>query len=151
MATDLEAGNNWLADYIPYQIYRVSSRMTARLRKRLQALKINTSEWRALSVMRSYGTLSITQLTDLALMEQPTISRVVLKLEKDGHVVRRASAQDSRVTEVTLTQSGADILAEMAAAAMRHQEHAFHGFTEQELLQLRTTLARINKNLDALE
>ena len=51
-------GNGWLDDFVPYQLYRVTNKLNARLLKRLKTLRINTSQWRVLSVLRAYGPLS---------------------------------------------------------------------------------------------
>ncbi|HEX7114900.1 MAG TPA: hypothetical protein VF193_07185, partial [Steroidobacter sp.] len=42
--------NYWLDDYVPYQLYRVTNKLNARLLKRLKRMRINTSQWRVLSV-----------------------------------------------------------------------------------------------------
>ena len=142
------AGNQWLKDFIPYLLYRSSHRLNSRLLTRLKAMKINASQWRVLSVLRAYGTLSVSEIVEHTLMEQPTISRIVAQLEQDGSVERQQSAQDTRVTQVSLTPKGIAAFEAVIPAALRHQELALAGMTPEELSTLTRLLAKIEKNID---
>lgn len=144
----LESGDNWIDSFLPYQLYRVTSRLNAKLMGKLKASRTNPSQWRVLSVLRAYGTLSVGQIVETTLMEQPTVSRVVAQLEHDGRVVRRWSAADSRVAEVTLTPRGLAAFEEIVPTALRHQELAFRGFSKQEIATLSGLLARIEQNIE---
>lgn len=143
-----EVGDDWLDGFIPYQLYRVSNRLNARLLGRLRAIGINASQWRVLSVLRSSGTLSVSRITDRTLMEQPTVSRVVNQLEQDGLVSRRPSKEDTRITDVTLTAKGNEAFQSIFPAARRHEESAMDGFSRAEIATLKSLLARIEANID---
>lgn len=137
--------------YLPYQLYRVTNRLNVRLQGRLKAIGINLSQWRVLSVLRSYGTLSISRIVDYTLMEQPTVSRVVVQLEHDDMVSRRASTEDSRMTDVTLTAKGAEAFDSIRESAYRHEKMALEGLDESALKALRETLQNIERNIDLYE
>nr|WP_279347256.1 MarR family transcriptional regulator [Govania unica] len=111
-------------------------------------MKINPSQWRALSVLKAYGTMSVSEIVDHTLMEQPTVSRVVAQLEQDGLVQRNASTEDSRVTEVVLTETGIAAFEAIAPAALRHQELALQGLTKKEIKTFVDILARIEQNIE---
>jgi DNA-binding MarR family transcriptional regulator len=146
--TALSEGDQWIDGFLPYQLYRVTSKLNAKLIGKLKANHINPSQWRVLSVLRAFGTLSVGRIVDLTLMEQPTISRVVAQLEQDGLLARRWSDADSRVLEVTLTGSGLAAFNEVIPTALRHQELAFQGFSQKEIAALSGMLGRIEKNLE---
>ncbi len=145
---ELETGDGWLAEFLPYQLYRVTNRLNMRLQNRLRAIGISASQWRVLSVLRSHGTLTIGRIAEHALMEQPTVSRVVDQLELDGLVVRRIADADSRRIEVRLTAKGVAAFVDILPFAMRHQKLAFEGLSPGEILTLRELLARIERNID---
>lgn len=145
---DLGQGDGWIDSFVPYQLYRVTSKLNAKLMGKLKASKINPSKWRVLSVLRAYGTLSVGKIVEFTLMEQPTVSRVVAQLEQDALVERRWSAADSRVLEVTLTDAGVEAFNEIIPTALRHQELAFQGFSRKEIDALCGMLSRIEKNLE---
>lgn len=143
-----DKGDRWMDDYLPYQLYRVTNRLNVRLQGRLKAIGINLSQWRVLSVLRSYGTLSISGIVDHTLMEQPTVSRVVTQLEQDGMVDRRVSQGDSRMTDITLTAKGAEAFDIIRESAYRHEKLALEGLDPKSLDTLRETLTRIEQNID---
>lgn len=143
-----EAGDNWLDQYLPYAIYRVTNRLNAKLQRRLKSIGIGLARWRVLSVLQSAGTLSIGGITDATLMEQPTVSRVVLQMEQDGLVARNPSCSDTRVTDVTLTPAGRKAFHAIVPTAKRHQQVALEGLSRAEISALRAILKRIEANID---
>ena len=149
-SSSLEAGDNWLETYLPYQLYRVSCLMNARLQGKLRKSGVNLSQWRVLSVLRSHGRLSLTRIVEHTLMEQPTVSRVVSQLELDGMTDRRISSEDSRIFEVGLTPKGAATFNAIVPAAFRHERTALEGLGEDRLAALRLMLQHIEQNI-ALE
>jgi DNA-binding MarR family transcriptional regulator len=147
-APQVPAGNNWLDDYLPYQLYRLTNRLNQRLQARLRSQGIKPSRWRVMSVLRSRGTLTIGKIADHTLMEQPTVSRVITQLEKEGLATRRISAGDSRATEVSLTLAGVEKLDAIVVTAYHHQQEALGGLSSSELDTLRAILGRIEQNID---
>ena len=147
-ANDFETGDGWIDDFLPYQLYRVTNRLNMRLQNRLRAIGISASQWRVLSVLRSHGTLTIGKIAEHALMEQPTVSRVVDQLEQDLLALRRTAGGDSRMIEVLLTAKGVAAFNDILPSAMRHQQIALNGLTPGEILTLRELLARIEGNID---
>ncbi|NOW47372.1 DNA-binding MarR family transcriptional regulator [Novosphingobium sp. SG751A] len=148
MTNEIDAdGNGWLGDFLPYQIYRVSSLMNIRLSGRLKASGINLSQWRVLSVLRSQGQMSMSQIVDRTLMEQPTISRVISQLHSDGMVEREISPEDSRVALVSLSERGRELFDEIAVSAVRHQKIALDGVSKADIAALRRALSQIEANI----
>lgn len=141
-------GDQWLQNYIPYLLYRATNKLNSRLLTRLRAMKINPSQWRVLSVLRAYGTLSVSAIVESTLMEQPTVSRVVAQLEQEGRVVRSPAEADSRVTEVSLTPAGLEAFNAIVPAALRHQEMALQGLSKKEIATLMDILKKIEANIE---
>lgn len=144
---DLENGNGWIDEYIPYQLYKVTSLLNVRLHKRLRATGVNLSQWRILSVLRAYGRLNLSQIIEHTLMEQPTVSRVVVQLESDELVSRHNNAEDSRIVEVVITKKGAETFNEIIPTAFRHQRIAFDSLEPTELEMLSEILRKIERNI----
>src|SRR4030081_165550 len=90
-------GDLWLDSFFPYRLYRASKKLQLRLHARLRALRMSSSQWRVISVLKAYGALSIGEIVEATLMEQPTISRVVSRLEENGLVTRRPTNRDFRL------------------------------------------------------
>lgn len=140
-------GDNWLDGFVPYQIYRITNSLNQRLRARLRTLPISISRWRVLGVLRANGKLTINQIAERSAMEQPTVSRTVTRLVKDGLVSRRPAKQDSRYMEVSLTAAGQRAFDTIYPIAVEHQTNALSGFSDSELDILRSYLQRIQQNI----
>ncbi len=140
-------GDNWLEGFVPYQIYRITNSLNQRLRKRLRRQPMSVSRWRVLGVLRAHGTLTINAIAELAAMEQPTVSRTVTQLVRDGLVSRRASQEDSRYIEVSLNQAGLRAFESVYPIAAEHQTTALRGFSQAEVEKLSGFLQRIQDNI----
>jgi DNA-binding MarR family transcriptional regulator len=142
-------GDQWLDGFFPYRLYRASKKLQLRLQTRLRAMRMSSSQWRVISVLKAYGALSIGEIVDATLMEQPTISRVVARLEKTGLVTRRPSTRDSRMALISLTAPGVEVFKQIIPAALRHQELALNGIGRKEIAQVVATLEKIEENIES--
>ncbi len=145
----VRTGDLWLDSFFPYRLYRASKKLQLRLQTRLRAQRVNPSQWQVIGVLKAYGALSIGEIVDATLMEQPTVSRVVARLEKSGWVSRRASTRDSRMALISLTLAGMEIFKQIVPAALRHQDLALEGIGRKEIAQVLATLERIEENIEA--
>lgn len=142
-------GDRWLDSFIPYHLYRVTNKLSLRLRNRLRAMRMSSSQWRVLSGLKALGALNITEIVEVTLMEQPTISRVVARLEKGGLVARRLCARDSRMALISLTDAGVEMFKKIIPTALRHQDEALRGIGRKEIAQLVATLEKIERNIES--
>ena len=141
-------GDRWLDAFIPYQLYRVTNKLNARLLDRLRVMRINPSQWRVLSVLKAHGAMSINDIVAATIIAQPTVSRVVAGLERAGKVARKPAAHDSRVVEISLTPEGVAAFNQIIPTALKHQEIAFRGISRKDIAQLVATLMRIESNIE---
>lgn len=142
-------GDEWLRTFVPYLLYRTSNQLNQRIRSRLRKSGVNLARWRVLAVLRAYGRLSLGRIVELTVMQQPSISRIVTQLEREGLAKRSVSKKDSRVVHVRLTAAGDKAFDEIYPTAQRHQEHALSGFTKKEIKTLIAYLRRIQDNIEA--
>ncbi len=144
-------GDKWLRNFVPYLLYRITNQLTRRIRSRLRKSGINITRWRVLAVLRAYGEMSLGRIVELTVMEQPSVSRVVTQLEREGLVKRKVSTEDSRVVHVSLTRAGDKAFQTIYPTAERHQAGALSGFSRKEINTLKSYLHRIQENIEAEE
>ena len=144
-------GDKWLRTFVPYLLYRTSNQLTQRIRSRLRKSGVNIARWRVLAVLRAYGKINVSRIVELTVMEQPSVSRIVTQLEREGLARRQPSKEDSRVVFVGLTAAGEKAFQSIYPTAQRHQERALRGFSKQEVKQLTEYLRRIQDNIEAEE
>ncbi len=144
-------GDKWLRTFVPYQLYRISNQLNQRLRVRLRKSGVNHARWRVLAVLRAYGKLRLGQIVELTVMEQPSVSRIVTQLEREGLARRNVSKDDSRVVYVSLTAAGQKAFQEIYPTAKRHQKRALDGFSDDDIERLTDYLRRIQDNIETVE
>ncbi len=144
-------GDKWLHNFVPYLMYRITNQLTRRIRGRLRKSGINIARWRVLAVLQAYGELSLGRIVELTVMEQPSVSRIVAQLEREGLARRKVSTEDSRFVHVSLTRAGEKAFQEIYPTADRHQKIALSGFSRKEISTLKSFLHRIQKNIEAEE
>ncbi|MEE8496651.1 MAG: MarR family transcriptional regulator [Xanthomonadales bacterium] len=143
-----ENGDHWLGTFVPYLVYRITGQLNRNLRRRLRRSGINIARWRVLAVLQDNGRMNISQIVERTIIEQPTVSRIVDQLEREGLALRETCEEDSRFVQVMLTQAGEKAFGEIFPTASRHQEQALRGFTQQEIEILIGFLDRIQHNIE---
>jgi DNA-binding MarR family transcriptional regulator len=141
-------GDQWLGKYVPYLMYRITNQLNRALRERLKRSGINLARWRVLAVLKDNGRMNISQIVERTIIEQPTVSRIVDQLEREGLAARETGGEDSRFVQVTLTKAGEKAFREIYPTAAGHQEKALQGFTQQEIESLIRYLERIHTNIE---
>ncbi len=106
-----------LRAYIPYLVNRLSNRISADQNRFLADIGLNNAILRTLSVLHIYETLTVNEITVLAVIEQSSASRTVDQMLETGLVTRRSGAQDQRRREVA-------VLAATEAVARHHDAAA---------------------------
>jgi DNA-binding MarR family transcriptional regulator len=147
--TGHEKGDRWLGKFVPYLIYRITSQHDRLLRKRLRRSGINIARWRVLAVLQDNGRMNISQIVDRTIIEQPTVSRIVDQLEREGLAFREICDEDSRFVQVMLTEAGEQAFKEIYPVATKHQEQGLQGFTKQEIKTLIGFLERMQDNIES--
>lgn len=125
---DRKKGDRWLAKFVPYHTYRITGHLNRILRQKLKRSGINISRWRVLAVLKDHGRMNMSQIVEQTIIEQPTVSRIVDQLEREGLALREICGVDSRFVQVRLTKAGEKAFNEIYPIATRHQELALKGF-----------------------
>jgi DNA-binding MarR family transcriptional regulator len=76
-----------------------------------------------------------------------TVTRMIQRMEKTGFVQRRPDASDERISRVYLTEAGRTVHAKLQSIRDRMEVEYFAGFSDEELVMLRSFLLRIRENL----
>ncbi len=140
------SGDHWLGQFIPYLLYRITGQLNRALRKKLRRSGINLARWRVLAVLKDNGRMNIGQIVERTIIEQPTVSRIVDQLEREGLAAREICDEDSRFVQVVLTETGEKAFEQIYPAATAHQKQALQGFSKKEIKTLIGFLERIQLN-----
>jgi DNA-binding MarR family transcriptional regulator len=104
---------------------------------------LSVSEWRVLASLAGSRPVSIGQLAQVAVMKQPTVTRLLDRMEARGQVRRLGHGGDRRVTLVRITPAGGRTVARLIALAREHEERVLEPFGLTRAEALKTTLRRM--------
>jgi DNA-binding MarR family transcriptional regulator len=111
---------------------------------------IDRSSYRIMTVLRETGTTSISRIAELALLKRPTVSRAIERMSERGLVETRPGPDDNRITEVTMTQSGLEVMGTLTPIVARQVARGLEGIPDKDIGVLIHTLQRIVENLNRL-
>jgi DNA-binding MarR family transcriptional regulator len=104
---------------------------------------LSVSEWRVLATLAGGEPISIGRLADEAVLKQPTVTRMLDRMQAKGQVERLGHESDRRITLVRITASGSRTVARLIALARRHEAKVLEPFGLARAEELKATLRRI--------
>ena len=129
-------------------ITRSARLLTRRGEEQLAASGLAVAQVPVLFALQGGRSLTQKELAHLARIEQPTMTLLLARMERDGLVQRTPHPDDKRSSLVSLTPLALSRLPEAKAALLEGNAAALQGFTEEEVAALSRLLRRVVNNLD---
>ena len=118
---DMEsAAPRFVDDYLLSLLARASFVVSSEFHGRLRARGVSVPVWRVLAML-SGGPETVTTLAEGCLLQQPTMTKVLDRMERDGLVKRQQDARDRRLVRVHLAPKGEAMVGDLLAAARAHE------------------------------
>ena len=136
-------GAPFVDDYLAYLLARASTLVSDEFHREVAAAGLGVLEWRVLATLSDGQARTINQLADIVLAKQPTVTKVIDRLEASGDVVRRESTTDRRQSLVCLTDAGETHVTPLLASARRHEARVLARFGETQSAQLKDSLREL--------
>ena len=106
-----------LPDLLARASHAVVQGFAEELRRRGTSLPV----WRVMAALLARPGLTVTGLAEACLLQQPTATKLLDRMARDGLVARAPDARDRRVVRIALTPDGEARATELLAAAERHE------------------------------
>src|SRR3954447_17138293 len=141
------AGNppadRFVDDYLLYLLARASHLISAEFHEQLRRRGISVPVWRVLASLVGSTGETVTGLAEACLLQQPTMTKLLDRMVRDGLVKRTQDTKDRRVVRVALTTRGEGIAADLVQAAKQHEAEVLPRHPEAEALAIKTLLRAI--------
>ena len=118
----------FLPDLLAHASHALTQDFAAELRGRGTSLPV----WRVLAALHASPGLTVTALAEACLLQQPTMTKLLDRMARDGLVARAPDARDRRVVRVALRPQGEARAAELVAAAGRYEAEVLARHPEAE-------------------
>jgi DNA-binding MarR family transcriptional regulator len=141
--------DRFIDGYLSYLLARASHTVYREFHAQVQAAGLGSLEWRLLATLSDGDGLTIGELAREILAQQPTLTKLVQRMEKAGWVRRGADPADARRTLVFETRQGRDTVAALLAQAKLHEDTLLEGFSERDVTALKKILRSLINRGDA--
>jgi MarR family transcriptional regulator for hemolysin len=118
------------------------------LEKRLNHYNITRSQWIALYYIKNNNMITQKQLADKMSLKEPSVVRLLDKMELYGWVNRISSNDDKRMKFLVLTDSGKEIETAMLDVAEKFKSDVLNGISLEDLDVFKATLNKMLINIE---
>jgi DNA-binding MarR family transcriptional regulator len=130
-------------DYLPALLARASELISEEFHVVARAHGFSVTEWRVMATLAGGTPMSIGQLAQVTVSKQPTITRLLDRMESNGHVKRMPHDSDRRITLVRITDSGVHKVEHLMVLAREHELRVMEPFGLQRAEELKNTLRQL--------
>ena len=132
--------------YLISQIHQLSGRIFSKKLKDSQ-IDINHAQGRIIFALWKNDQIPINDLAKETSLSKSTLTTMLERLEKSGHIIRKQSEVDKRIMIVCLTQKSSSLRNDYQKISTDMTDLFYKGFTDDEISQFELSLKKILKNL----
>jgi len=137
----------FLDDHLLHLLARASSQASLGFNGRLKTAPVPVHHWHVLAALSDGEALSISMLARIALLKQPTLTKVINRMERLALVARKPGAADRRQVLVRITGKGRRLARELRRRAKSHESKLLAGYDFVEQAQLKASLRTLIERL----
>jgi DNA-binding MarR family transcriptional regulator len=146
-----DAPERFVASYLPYLLARASHLISGEFHRQLKAQRVPVMAWRVMASLWD-GPMSAREVADIILQKQPTVSKLLERMERQGLVSRATDADDRRRIVVSLSARGREVAGPLIEAARGHERAVLEPFGERNAVALVAVLQRlVDKHADVTQ
>ncbi len=134
-------------DLLPYLMNRLTSKINRMWLLELRPHGLTIPRWQVLSILTVMDGCRVGELAEMAGSEQAVLSRVVDQMQRDGLVERRPAADDSRATEVWISEAGGSLYQQLLPQAALHVDRLVQAFDKGEASRMAQSLEKMLEDI----
>lgn len=127
-------------DYLSYLLARASHQVSREFHAQLRPYRLSVPHWRVLATLIEADGLSLGELAEAVLFKQPTVTRVIDRMVRDGWVKRTTGSDDRRRVRVHITPRGETAVRELVKKAKMHEADILRSYSPAEIDNLKRIL-----------
>ena len=122
-----------LDTFLPYQLSVLAARVSAGFARHYkQAYGISVAEWRVVAHLSRGEAVSVREIHERVNMDKPKVSRAASRLEEAGYVTKVVSSTDRRLVELSLTDKGWAMIADLTPVARRYESRLMEAIGSED-------------------
>lgn len=132
--------------YLISQIHQLTGRIFSKKLKDYQ-IDINHAQGRIIFALWKNDQIPINDLSKETALSKSSLTTMLERLEKSGHIIRRQSETDKRITIICLTSKSSSLRSDYQKISADMIDLFYKDFTDDEISQFELSLKKILKNL----
>lgn len=141
-----------LEDYLPYRLSVAATRVSRLLARRYaEAYGLSIPEWRVLTMVGRFGTLSPSAVGEWTAMDKVKVSRAAASLVTRGLLKQSQDPEDGRGRLLRLTPKGMRVHQGVVPLACELEDQLAEGLNRTEWATLLKALDKLNEHVRAVE
>lgn len=133
----------FIQDYLPALLAQASQLISSEFHVVARRHGFSVSEWRVMASLADGVPLSIGQLAQSTITKQPTLTRLLDRMEARGDVERLPHDSDRRITLIRMTRDGARKVETLMRQARDHERRVLEPFGLNRAEELKRVLRQL--------
>ena len=143
MADQPAESHRFVDDYLPALLAQASQLISSEFHEVARQQGFSVSEWRVMASLAGSEPVSIGQLAQVTVTKQPTVTRLLDRMEARGQVERLPHESDRRITLVRITRKGLKAVEHLMELAREHERRVLEPFGIARSNELKKTLRQM--------
>ena len=133
------------------QVHQVCGRVWNKILRENNMADLEGARGRIIFALWGNDGVPIKTLCEKTSLDKSTLTGIIDRLERDGYIERKPSETDKRSTLISLTGKEQEFAKNIQKVSNQMNEIFYKGFTDEEITQFDSMLARILENCKEAE
>lgn len=129
--------------YLSALLWRAAFAFAKQFHAEVRKGGLSVPVWRTLAALSDGEGMTVGELAKVAVVQQPTMTKAIDRMVRDGLVDRRASPDDRRKTLIYSTAEGRRVVRHLVPAALRHEQETLGDHSADEVARLKQLLREL--------
>lgn len=143
MQSNIIEAEPFVDGYLLYLMAQASAAVSAAFHRQIEEQGIPVWKWRILASLYPEKQLKVGQLAQKCLAKQPTLTRQLDRLCREGLTRRGAAKADRRGVVISLTQDGKMVAEKLISLAREHEADVLKDYSEGQIETLKSMLEEL--------
>lgn len=129
-----------LSEHLAYLLAQANRQIHKQLDEEFSDEGVPVEQWRILSLLSEKNGRSMSDLTQAALLNHPTLTKMIDRMISNALVYRRADPKDGRRVLIFISDHGRTVNERLNRLANQHQAELVEGYGDRQTEALRRLL-----------
>jgi MarR family transcriptional regulator, organic hydroperoxide resistance regulator len=132
-----------ISEHIAYLLAQANRQVHLKLDEEFRDEGVPVEQWRILKLLAEKNGRSMSDLTQAALLNHPTLTKMIDRMVSDALVYRRPDPKDGRKVLIFVSERGRALNERLSRRANLHQAEIVEGYGDRETEELKRLLSEL--------